>query len=769
MEQNEKRKKKLKNKDRTNKLNRRMKFVGAIITLGILGLIFRMGYITHIYGADFERYAVMQMIARRSNIERSIPPAHGGILDRNRHPLVDNERIYDVFMDVTLLHENPSRKQGTLYALNQVLGVQEGEFYNFFETDQYGDLLRPGNWRLVTRQISAYKALELTEFMAEEGVRHIYLYPRALRRFPDPFLAPQVVGFVRGDAAWGLEHMYHSEMAGDPGRIFRSFQSDAAPIEDVPARDGHWLVTTIDSQIQRVAQRVVNDAAARFQAEFTSITIMNPNTGEILGMSQWPSFPLDAPDDGTRFTDPIAANFWDELSESEQNHHWQRTWQNFAISRSFEPGSTFKPIVMAAALEEGLISFETSRFYCNGVRTIADWDIPCHNRNGHGSLSLQEALQVSCNIAMFDIIQVLGRDTFYRYRNDFGFGDFTGVDLPGEACVSSPLVMYTLNRLNPVELATSSMGQGFNSTAIQMLNASAALINGGYIMRPYVVSQIIDAQGNVVNETQPSVVRNILSHRTSDTMRQAMHSVVSPYGTGRRAVIPGYSIGGKTGTGEQRGRDWVVTSFVAYMPVENPQFIAMAIVYNPYNTSLTAGASAAYMIREVFEEIIRYRQLPPVGAEQVTGILDFGGDMMPDFRGMELRDVTSTLNSMGVDYQISGRGARIAHHIPAAGQTVPRGTPVFLTLDGDISNLDDLTFVPRVEGIPKERAMEMISMAGLEPVVVIPGVGGSTVNEDEQPNDEDEEVVMLVYRQFPGAGEHIQRGTQIRIRVQARE
>ena len=777
--------KKLGKKRRRVKRNRRMKAVSVVITLCMVGLLLRIGYITEIYGADYERFAVRQLVIRQTAaVERPLPAVHGGILDRNRQPLVDSERVYDIGLDVNVLHSlepvrgNPNPQERVLQAIHEILDIPMETLWDYMATNPDGTLVAPNFSRIIARQVPAYVAIQFRE----NNVRHVNLYQVSLRRFPDPYIAPQVLGFTRGDATWGLERQYNAEMSGEPGRVIRSFQTDSPGfIEDIPARDGYWLVTTLDAGIQRIAQRAVENAAHRYQAEYTGIVIMQPYTGEILAMAQWPSFPLDAPDDGSRFTNPQVANSWDDMSPEEQINHMNRTWSNFFLSRTFEPGSIFKPFVMAAAYEEGLLSPSMSHFYCTGARMVPGWHLPigCHNRHGHGSMTLIEALMVSCNIAMIDMVQDMGRDTFYRYRNDFGFGERTGIDLPGEEAVSSPAVMYTLNQLNAVELATSSFGQGFNNTSIQAINAFAALINGGYVMRPYVVSQIVDAQGNVVHENTPSVVRNVLSQHTSDFMREAMQSVVSPYGTGRRAVIDGYTIGGKTGTGEQgvpRG-DWVVTSFLGYMPVENPQFLAMAVVYNPADNQLTAGASAAPMLREVFEGIIQYRQLPPAGAEQTTGILlDVGREILPDFSGMELQEVAIILNNMGIDYMITGRGAIVSHHIPTAGQPTPRDTPIFLHLDGNIDNLYELTFVPNVEGLPESRAVEQIIAAGLVPVVVTRANMGRgdwllsfDANEAEYEEIDEPADNWIIYRQFPSSGLHIQRGTQIRLRAREAE
>jgi len=760
---------------RRKKRNRRILAFGITSSAMLVTLLLVIGHINVTFGAEFERRAVRQLIRRQEGLERIIPPVHGGILDRNRQPLIDSERVYNVVLDVRVLASleshptrNPTPQQDILEVIHEVLDIPMDTLWGFLETDAEGYLLHDTNFLRIAWDVPANLALSLTHY---HRLRHVQLEERALRRFPDPYLAPQTLGFVRGDASWGLELQYREEMAGEAGRIFRAFQSDSVVLtEEIPAKDGHWLVTTLDSGIQRIAQTHVERAAHTFGAEYAGIIIMHPQTGEVLSMAQWPSFSLEAPGDGTLFTDPRASSFWYYMNPEEQLAHMMRTWNNFFTTRSFEPGSTFKPYVIAAALEEGLIGFH-NYFYCRGYRNIANETIPCHNRQGHGNISLLEALKVSCNIAMIDINALLGRDLFYAYRNDFGFGDRTGIDLPGEEAVSSPLVMYTLDRLNIVEMATSSIGQGFNTTAIQNINAFSALINGGYVMRPFVVSQIVDANGNIVHENTPTVVRNVLSQQTSDLVRTAMQGVVSPYGTGRRAVIDGYSMGGKTGTAQQGiARDWIVTSFLGYMPVENPQFLAMAIVYNPLDTQISGGSSAAIMVRDVFKEIIQYRQLPPTGEEQATGILvTAGAELMQDFSGMYLKDVTPHLISMGIEFDVIGRGAVVESHIPAAGHPIPRGAPLWLHLDNDISDMDALTFVPSVEGLPRHRAEEVILASGLYPVISY----SSSMRQNDWDFDEAEESfeddIWIIDGQSPSSGSHIQRGTQVRLRARPRD
>nr|AGS52124.1 cell division protein FtsI (Peptidoglycan synthetase) [uncultured bacterium contig00034] len=721
-----------------------------------------------------------QLAIRQNSAETVIAPARGGILDRNRLPLVDSELAYNVILDVISLDSlKPSRgapdpQQTVLLAINEALGIPLSTLGGYLNKDADGNLLRRTHYLILAKQVPPDAAMRL------KGVPCVYLEENYIRYYPDPYVAPQVVGFARGDAVWGLERQYGAELAGASGRIFRTYGPDqSAYTDEVPATDGYWLITTLDSGIQRIAQEAVDAAAADIDCEYAGMLIMQPQTGEILAMAQWPSFALDTPDNGARFTDAKLGTVWDALREEEKLTNMYRAWGNFLISRSFEPGSIFKPVVVAAALEENLINPSIDAFFCNGVRTLYDVDLPCWNIHGHGSQTVREVIMNSCNVAMIDIIQRLGRDKFYKYRSDFGYGERTDIDLPGEEAVSAPGVMYTLSQLNPVELATSSFGQGFNNTSIQAVSAFAAIINGGNLMKPYIVAQIVDGRGNIVKENTPTVVRRVISQETSDYMRLILKDVVSEQGTGRRAIIEGYEIGGKTGTAQQGlNRDWTVIAFMGYFPVDNPEYLALALVYRPAEYELSGGASAAPMLRDAFVKIIDYKQIPPAGAEQNASAAEnyLNREPLGDYTGKQLTEVTRNLNNLGLDYQIYGSGSIVASHIPAAGQATPRDAPVHLYLDNTTGQDGELVYLPNVEGLTEERARAILTEAGFTPVVFADnstagrtqaqgepvtgagtprGAAGDTVYAD----------VLYVYRQYPSYGLYIQRGTEIKLKV----
>jgi stage V sporulation protein D (sporulation-specific penicillin-binding protein) len=579
-----------------------------------------------------------------------------------------------------------------------------------------------------------------------------------------------------------MESFYNAELVGEAGFRFQGLDQENNIVSDeILPVNGFTLITTLDAGIQRIVQATVDKAVTETPCEFAGILVMDPYTGEVLAMAQWPSFSLAEPGNPDFFTNRRLRTYWDSLSEEQRLNEMFKLWGNYHITRTFEPGSIFKPIVVAAALEEGVINPSIDTFFCNASVTIFGERIPCWFQHGHGSQDTVEVLANSCNIAMIDIINRLGRDRFYRYRNDFGFGQRTEIDLPGELSVSSPAVMYTLSQLNPVELATSSIGQGFNNTAIQAIVAFSAVINGGYVMQPYLVSQIVDEQSNVVKETTPTVIRKAISNQTSGFMREAMHSVVLPGGTAhRRGHIEGYTIGGKTGSGQQgRDRERMTVSYIAYTPVDNPEFIILGVLDNLNDPSLGSGNTVVPMVTEAIEAILRYKNIQPrFDDDEISpqrGI-NRNNNILPDYSGMQISEVSQYLNNLGINYEIIGNGIIVNRHIPAAGQPVPVRNSLLLYMDTASIVDGEMTVVPDVIGLSMEVGERIIEDARLravsfidrpesnndyfagDPVTGYPTPVGEEAGQSAIPPS-------LIYEQYPSAGVMIQQGTQIKLRV----
>ena len=715
-------------------------------------------------------------------VTTSVNAQRGQITDRNSVAIALSEPVYRVFIDVirAVDRTNPSGRdllQETIDALHEALDIPIHELEAVFARDDYGNLVHNTHYRVIAREVPAHIARPLRD---NRSLRDVHARSETLRTHTDPFFAPHVIGFNRGDSYHGLELQYNVQLTGAPGQMFRTRDNHGNPIvESYDVRHGYTLVTTLDSQMQRMVQDLVDQTFRDIPSRQVGMVVMNPHTGEIYAMAQAPTFSLADPGNPAYFSDPAIRANWGDMSAEERTTRMMRTWTNFHINHSFEPGSIFKPFVVAAALEEGVICIHDT-FFCGGHANVADRTVWCWRTSGHGSLSLSEAMYRSCNVAMTEIIRRLGRDQFYRYRGYFGFGERTGIDLPGEFDVSSPLVMYPLHQLGPVQLATSSIGQGFNTTTMQSITAFASLINGGYLLQPFLVSQIVDFNGNIVHQNLPTVVRRTVSEDTADFLRRDMQNVVTAAaGTGRSTAIPGHAIGGKTGSAQQgRGGDseGLTLSYIAYTPVENPEFIVMMTICHVQDHNLSSGGTVAPIVREFFLELIQMRSMRPSDSDVYDNgqpVLP-GNEPMPDFAGRRVTDVVRTLNNLDINFSLVGTGTVVASHFPQAGGIMPRprGAYVFLHLDTN-TRVDNMVEVPNVVGLPAAQAETILGQSLLTGVVFTntsidfydngqftPGTAGDV----ERIQGGNIEIPMYnISHQFPAPGTFVEQGFEVRL------
>jgi len=767
--------------------DRNAKFVGVFFTIIFMVLCGRIVYHQVVNGEDFRVWAAAQQTARQQgNATRVIPAARGGIVDRHMQPIASTIPIFEVFMDVTLLHDRyvtggqtgREDRADTIDAVHRLLGVPTVDMLRLFETNEYGRLARPNNHHILAREVDATTAMYL-----RDNFTHLHATERSMRVYHDHFFAPQVVGFMRGDARWGLEAFYYNQLVGAPGRVLL-LQGEQ---EEIPVQHGYTLITTLDSDIQREAQASVDRTFSEVDAEFVAMIVMDPFTGEIIAMAQAPNFSNADPFNPGLITDPALQARWDYLTPGQQVTEMQRLWRNFHTTRAYEPGSIFKPIVIAAALEEGIIS-PNEVFFCNRTRHIvAGEHLQCWHPVGHGRLTLTEAIYRSCNVAMFYIIERMGRETFYRYRGYFGIGERTGIDLPGEDAFSHPSVLYTRASLGPMQLATSSMGQGFATSTLQSITAFAALINGGNMLQPFVVSQIVDNSGNVVYENRPPVTRRVISQETSDFIRREMQYVISAdSGTAARGRIPGHTVGGKTGTGQQGVRADGINSltYIAFTPVENPEFLVIKVVDRVNRDSGGAGAVLSPRVANFLEEVIRLRGLPPSYGPYAVDRWQAhvaGADLMPDYSGQRLIDAVRDLsNRSNGGFTVVGSGTRVLRTMPLPGQTMPQNSPVIFHMDTDSRIEGQMTFVPDLTGLTVTQAQSLLAEVGLSPMlltsIVMPTIldvgTPQTTNRltAEELAAEAESVAMVqmqyvIYQQFPAPGTALERGTLVMFRA----
>ena len=475
-----------------------------------------------------------------------------------------------------------------------------------------------------------------------------------------------------------------------------------------------------------------------------AILVMNPNTGEVYAMADSPTFDSNTPSDPTTVnTSEEFATQWAAMTDEEQLEYLTESWKNFNITNTFEPGSIYKPMVVAAALEEGIIS-ENDTFVCNGSKTVYDREISCWQQSGHGTQTVEDVLANSCNVAMMDIGEKMGVSLFYKYQKDFGFGEKTGIDLPGEESAAN--LMFAENAIGPVELATMSFGQSFNCTAIQVLTAFSAVINGGNLMQPYVVSQIIDSDGEIIYEKTPTLVRKVISEETSNTVRKYLQAVIDT-GTGKKAKIEGYAIGGKTGTAQQaiRANEQYTVTFVGFLPVDNPEIIAIAILDRP--AGYTEGStSAAPMLKGLLENIIKYLGIPKTEAVDENSEAAANTIVLDDLTQYSTNDAIMYLSMKGLNYQVVGEGSVVTSSVPHAGTEVAEDSTVIVYVTKG-PNDDNMTQTPNVMGRTYDEAVGALMEAGLSPVV----------NGDEN---------GVVVSQSPQKGEYVNNGSEVTITLE---
>jgi len=709
-----------------------------------------------------ESYAVRtltQIINRYSAGDRIVMPMRGSITDRNLQALAISSTVYNMFVDVRMLASRGETDfDNNRRALTEFFGMSLNEFNQIIAADANGQLVNDTHFLRVRWGISHAEWVEFENWRQVQGilVRDVHFEEDSTRNYIHNTLAAPVIGFQRG-TWWGLEFQYNDFLVGTAGRNMTTFDSNGNVVTDrVPPIHGANIVTTLDIMIQRVAEDVAARWARSHQASFGSVIVMQPFTGEIIAMAQYPGFDANFPVDLERITsdrlaehigqfDTDSPEFWDYLFG---------IWANFNITSTFEQGSIYKSVVVAKALEEGVIS-PNQTFYCIGFTYRAGHRIHCFNRRGHGLQTLTQALANSCNMAHIEIAEAVGRQLFWQYQRDFGFGIPTGIDFPGEA---SGLV-HTVAELNESELATASFGQRFNATPIQAISSFAPLINGGNVMRPFFVSQIIDADGNIILHNTPTVERRVISQDTSDWMRMAMEYVVTE-GTGRPAAIEGFRQGGKTATGEQgvSGVDDDFSyslSYIGYFPIDNPQYLIMVLLHDIPTEIYYAGYSrVSPMYREVAQEIIRLRGLPLTDTIENPGTMH-ESEFIEDFVGLTVQQAITRLNSLVMDYEFIGAsGNTITSQFPVAGSRSTGSSRILLHLGDDgVTPVHD---VPVVIGLTVDFAREVLISAGFVPrFVYAEHVDHTELNDDIQ---------AIVYGQ-PAYNVRLPHGTEILLRA----
>lgn len=585
--------------------------VFGVVVAVFLVLMIRLAFLS---GEDkYEKSA----LAQQSYVSSVIPYKRGSIQDRNGNVLAASDLIYHLILDPKVLLSKEENVDPTIQALVQVYGLDEAELRSILVEK------KESSYVVLKRQLSYTEKELMTQYEEEwakrkeqdkelEGeIKGVWFEEEYKRSYPYESVASHIIGFtVSGDVGtYGIEQQYNEELTGINGRTYGYYDSSLNIQKTVKeAVNGNQIVSTIDINVQRVVQRNVEEFLDTVGAENVGVIMLDADTGEVLAMQSNYSFDLNSPRDLSAI---YTAEELEAMTEEQKVNAMYSVWRNFCISDAYEPGSTFKPITVAAALEE-MITDVNAEYTCDGREHFGeDITIRCSNSRGHGTLSLVQTLMYSCNDALMQIAAAEGRDIFYTYQKHFLMGSKTGIDLPGETTGE----LVALDTLNQTELATSSFGQSFTVNMMQMASAFASLINGGTYYEPHVVMAIKNAEGATIEKINPTVVTKTVSAETSAFIKEAMYLTVQE-GTATKAQVEGYVMGGKTGTAQKYPREAGknLVSFLGFVETEDRTVVIYVVVDEAHDEEkMSKSATASTLAAAILEESLPYLKMYPEG------------------------------------------------------------------------------------------------------------------------------------------------------------
>ena len=651
----------------TNK--KKMRNMLFIVFLIIVILIGRLGYIQLIQGKELSKLAYEQQ-----TLDRAINPKRGTIYDATGTVLAQSSTVETVTV-------NP----GNISAENKEKVARK--LAEIFELD-YEKVLKKVSKRssieTISKRVNKEKTDQLREWMEENKITvGINIDEDTKRYYPYNNFASQIIGFCGSDNQGldGIEAKYDKELSGTKGAIKRHTDAKGGEIGEegesyISATNGNDLVLTIDINIQSIVEKYLKEACIDNKCtDGGNIVIMNPQNGDILAMATYPNYNLNEPYEA--YTDELKSA-WDTMSQEDKTKNLQAVWRNRAITDTYEPGSTFKTITSSAAIEEGLVTDidKSGQFACTGGIEVAGVRMKCWRYyRPHGAESLRQALMNSCNPVFIGLGQKMGVTKYYSYLRRFGLLTTTGVDLPGEA----GSIFLAENKAGPVELATISFGQRFEITPLQLVTAVSAIANGGDLVQPRVVKQIVDSKTGEKRDVEVKKKGNAISKETSEKVLSMMESVVAE-GTGKNAKVAGYRIGGKTGTSEDGvNTGKYVTSFIGVAPIDNPQLVMLITLYNPTGEGgHQGGGVAAPLAGQIFREILPYMEINQGNADEVEQVEQV---VAPDIVGKSIADAEKLLKENGLELvlesEVEDTEALIKEQVPSAGIVVKKGSKVF--------------------------------------------------------------------------------------------
>ena len=609
-------------------MKKKLAMLFMAVLLALVGLAVRISYINATSGNRYRKQVLSQ--AQQKYESRVLPAKRGDIYDRNGNLLATSNKVYNVILDCKAVNADPDYVEPTVRAMTQVLGLDEEDIRRRLT----GESTKNSQYQIVERQLSVEKKKDFEKYTTideestlsdaeKEERRHVqgvWFEEDYLRIYPYDELACDTIGFTlsRDVADVGLESYYNSTLSGVDGRQYGYFNSDAdVEMTIIEPTNGMSIETTIDVGVQQIVEKYVNAFNKRMGAANVGVIVERPSTGEILAIDGGDRYNLNTPRDlSSLYSEEQIKAMTDEETVEALN----AMWNNYCITDAYEPGSTVKPIVMAAALEKGKIA-EDDHYFCDGFQNFGATGyvtmIKCSAYPyGHGSEGLGDVIANSCNDGMMQIADAMGREQFIKTQSLFNFGTRTGIDLPNEGAG----VIHTTESMGETELACSAFGQGFTCTMIQEINAMCSVINGGYYYQPRLVTRIRDSSGGIVKTYSPTLLKQTISANISADIRSYMAQSVAE-GTSRFSKVFGYSSGGKTGTAEKlpRGNGKYLVSFIGFAPVDDPQVVIYVVVDEPNAAEQASSTYAQFIAQGILSELLPYLNVDP--DETVEGYL----------------------------------------------------------------------------------------------------------------------------------------------------
>ena len=679
----------------------------TMILMAVLGVLVFLILVIKLFSLQILRHDELEAKALDQQTRSTeVAATRGTIYDRNGNIMAISATAETVFlspleMDRALSDkDNPVAwtKDSVAQKLSEILEInKEGILKKMERTDSQYEVLK--------LRVEEDVADQIRTFINDEGVVGVYMVTDAKRYYPYATLASQIIGFVGTDnyGLYGLEARYNDMLDGETGLVVSTKDPTGSDMlygyeQYYKAQNGSDIVLTLDATVQYYVEKALSEMVTSTEAQGATGIVMDVETGAVLAMASSPTYDLNDP--SAVYESRLASLVKDgqlNLADAQL-----RQWRNRAINDTYEPGSTFKVLTLAAALEEGVID-ENTTFDCTGSIHVLDATIHCSNRAGHGHQTLEQTAGNSCNPAFITYGLRLGTEKFYRYMKDFGLVNGSGIDLEGEALG----IFAPQETASELDLACYAFGQNFNTTPVALISAQAACINGGYLHTPYVVERVVDSEGNVLSSHDSTPVRQVVSEETSALVRQCLEYVVSS-GTGRNGQVHGYRIGGKTGTADKGNTGEVVLSFMCFAPADDPKYIMLLTLDSPTGEGRGGGGTVAPYASRIMGEILPYLGVEPsYSAEELLG-----SDTTVNYViGMTVADAEEKLKSKGFSVKVVGDGDTVTDQTPEGGTVIPGKSRVILYAGSE--KPDTLCTVPSLVGLSPSEANMAVSSAGL--------------------------------------------------------